>query len=176
MRSKQEVTRGVHVPLFHESVYGGTYLASRSRMTKHHFRAMRHSVTTSKRNDNLIVVEEIIKPRVVFDCTLSYLTWSKRRLLDHNYFTRTSRRRCDRDDLKDTAKGELLYEHIQQARLLRIQRRIVGPPLSIAPTTLDRRPALAFNRTMPMKDPDWLEWARELQAIAQIGLTFCRDP
>src|SRR3984957_19038371 len=29
---------------------------------------------------------------------------------------------------------------------------------------------------MPMKDPDWLVWARELQAIAQIGLTFCREP
>jgi ADP-ribose pyrophosphatase YjhB (NUDIX family) len=29
---------------------------------------------------------------------------------------------------------------------------------------------------MPIKDPDWLAWARELQAIAQIGLTFCRDP
>ena len=29
---------------------------------------------------------------------------------------------------------------------------------------------------MPMKDPDWLVWARELQAIAQTGLTFCRDP
>ena len=29
---------------------------------------------------------------------------------------------------------------------------------------------------MPMKDPDWLAWARELQAIAQTGLTFCRDP
>jgi hypothetical protein len=29
---------------------------------------------------------------------------------------------------------------------------------------------------MPMKDPDWLAWARELQAIAQIGLAFCRDP
>jgi hypothetical protein len=29
---------------------------------------------------------------------------------------------------------------------------------------------------MPMEDPDWLTWARELQAIAQIGLTFCRDP
>ena len=27
-----------------------------------------------------------------------------------------------------------------------------------------------------MKDPDWLAWARELQAIAQTGLTFCRDP
>jgi ADP-ribose pyrophosphatase YjhB (NUDIX family) len=27
-----------------------------------------------------------------------------------------------------------------------------------------------------MEDPDWLVWARELQAIAQIGLTFCRDP
>ena len=27
-----------------------------------------------------------------------------------------------------------------------------------------------------MKDPDWLEWARELQAIAQTGLMFCRDP
>jgi hypothetical protein len=32
------------------------------------------------------------------------------------------------------------------------------------------------NRAMPMKDPDWLAWARELQAIAQIGLAFCRDP
>jgi hypothetical protein len=29
---------------------------------------------------------------------------------------------------------------------------------------------------MPMKDPDWLGWARELQAIAQTGLMFCRDP
>jgi hypothetical protein len=29
---------------------------------------------------------------------------------------------------------------------------------------------------MLMKDPDWLGWARELQAIAQTGLTFCRDP
>jgi hypothetical protein len=29
---------------------------------------------------------------------------------------------------------------------------------------------------MPMKDPDWLAWARELQAIAQTGLMFCRDP
>jgi Hydrolase of X-linked nucleoside diphosphate N terminal len=29
---------------------------------------------------------------------------------------------------------------------------------------------------MLMKDPDWLVWARELQAIAQIGLTFCREP
>jgi ADP-ribose pyrophosphatase YjhB (NUDIX family) len=25
-------------------------------------------------------------------------------------------------------------------------------------------------------DPDWLAWTRELQAIAQIGLAFCRDP
>ncbi len=29
---------------------------------------------------------------------------------------------------------------------------------------------------MPMSDPDWLIWARELQAIAQTGLTFTRDP
>ncbi len=29
---------------------------------------------------------------------------------------------------------------------------------------------------MPTKEPDWLAWARELQAIAQTGLTFCRDP
>jgi ADP-ribose pyrophosphatase YjhB (NUDIX family) len=29
---------------------------------------------------------------------------------------------------------------------------------------------------MPIEDPDWLVWARELQAIAQTGLTFCRDP
>ena len=27
-----------------------------------------------------------------------------------------------------------------------------------------------------MKEPNWLEWARELQAIAQTGITFCRDP
>ena len=27
-----------------------------------------------------------------------------------------------------------------------------------------------------MKDPDWLLWARELQAIAQTGLEFCQDP
>ena len=36
--------------------------------------------------------------------------------------------------------------------------------------------APASNRAMPMKEPDWLVWARELQAIAQTGLTFCRDP
>ena len=29
---------------------------------------------------------------------------------------------------------------------------------------------------MAMKEPDWLEWARELEAIVQTGLTFCRDP
>jgi Hydrolase of X-linked nucleoside diphosphate N terminal len=33
-----------------------------------------------------------------------------------------------------------------------------------------------LNRAVPMKDPDWLEWARESQAIAQTGLMFCRDP
>jgi hypothetical protein len=27
--------------------------------------------------------------------------------------------------------------------------------------------ALASNHAMLMKEPDWLEWARELQAIAQ---------
>jgi ADP-ribose pyrophosphatase YjhB (NUDIX family) len=37
-------------------------------------------------------------------------------------------------------------------------------------------PAAASNNAMAMKEPDWLEWARELQAIAQTGLTFCRDP
>ena len=25
-------------------------------------------------------------------------------------------------------------------------------------------------------EPDWLLWAREIQATAQIGLTFCKDP
>ena len=29
---------------------------------------------------------------------------------------------------------------------------------------------------MPTKDPNWLAWARELQAIAQIGLTFSQSP
>lgn len=29
---------------------------------------------------------------------------------------------------------------------------------------------------MPTSEPDWLTWARELQAIAQTGLTFTRDP
>ncbi len=29
---------------------------------------------------------------------------------------------------------------------------------------------------MQTEDPDWLAWARELQAIAQTGLTFNRDP
>jgi ADP-ribose pyrophosphatase YjhB (NUDIX family) len=29
---------------------------------------------------------------------------------------------------------------------------------------------------MSISDPDWLIWARELQAIAQTGLTFSRDP
>jgi ADP-ribose pyrophosphatase YjhB (NUDIX family) len=37
-------------------------------------------------------------------------------------------------------------------------------------------PAAASNNAMAMKEPNWLEWARELQAIAQTGLTFCRDP
>jgi ADP-ribose pyrophosphatase YjhB (NUDIX family) len=27
-----------------------------------------------------------------------------------------------------------------------------------------------------MTEPDWLAWAREVQAIAQVGLTFCREP
>ncbi|HET9018458.1 MAG TPA: NUDIX hydrolase N-terminal domain-containing protein, partial [Acetobacteraceae bacterium] len=27
-----------------------------------------------------------------------------------------------------------------------------------------------------MTEPDWLAWAREMQAIAQSGLTFTRDP
>jgi hypothetical protein len=36
--------------------------------------------------------------------------------------------------------------------------------------------APASNHAMLMKDPDWLAWARELQAIAQTGLMFCRDP
>src|SRR4051812_16191954 len=27
-----------------------------------------------------------------------------------------------------------------------------------------------------MTEPDWLTWTRELQAIAQTGLTFSRDP
>ena len=29
---------------------------------------------------------------------------------------------------------------------------------------------------MPMPDPDWLVWAREIQAVAQTGLTFSQDP
>lgn len=29
---------------------------------------------------------------------------------------------------------------------------------------------------MAQSEPDWLTWARELQAIAQTGLTFTRDP
>jgi len=28
----------------------------------------------------------------------------------------------------------------------------------------------------PMQDPDWLLWAREIQAIAQTGLAFSKDP
>ena len=27
-----------------------------------------------------------------------------------------------------------------------------------------------------MREPDWLAWAREVQAIAQVGLTFCQEP
>ena len=27
-----------------------------------------------------------------------------------------------------------------------------------------------------MADPDWLIWAREIQAIAQTGLAFSKDP
>jgi len=27
-----------------------------------------------------------------------------------------------------------------------------------------------------MSEPDWLAWAREVQAIAQVGLTFCQNP
>ncbi|MDB5402258.1 MAG: hydrolase, partial [Rhodopila sp.] len=27
-----------------------------------------------------------------------------------------------------------------------------------------------------MPDPDWLVWAREIQALAQTGLTFSKDP
>jgi ADP-ribose pyrophosphatase YjhB (NUDIX family) len=52
--------------------------------------------------------------------------------------------------------------HVAQCQSMR--RRLTGAP------------APASNRAMPMKEPDWLGWARELQAIAQTGLTFCRDP
>ena len=31
-------------------------------------------------------------------------------------------------------------------------------------------------KTMNNSEPQWLPWARELQALAQIGLTFSRDP
>jgi 8-oxo-dGTP pyrophosphatase MutT (NUDIX family) len=44
------------------------------------------------------------------------------------------------------------------------------------PRRLTGAPAAASNNAMAMKEPDWLEWARELQAIAQTGITFCRDP
>src|SRR5271165_984119 len=27
-----------------------------------------------------------------------------------------------------------------------------------------------------MQNPQWLEWARRLQAIAQIGIEYCKDP
>jgi ADP-ribose pyrophosphatase YjhB (NUDIX family) len=40
-----------------------------------------------------------------------------------------------------------------------------------AETSIDRQ-----AHDMTIEDLDWLVWARELQAIAQIGLTFCRDP
>jgi ADP-ribose pyrophosphatase YjhB (NUDIX family) len=36
------------------------------------------------------------------------------------------------------------------------------------------RPACRGTCTVP--DPDWLLWAREIQAIAQTGLTFSKDP
>ena len=32
-----------------------------------------------------------------------------------------------------------------------------------------------MNEPAP-REPDWLAWAREVQAVAQTGLTFCRDP
>jgi ADP-ribose pyrophosphatase YjhB (NUDIX family) len=44
------------------------------------------------------------------------------------------------------------------------------------PRRLTDAPTTASNRAMLMEEPDWLVWARELQAIAQTGLTFCRDP
>jgi hypothetical protein len=27
-----------------------------------------------------------------------------------------------------------------------------------------------------MQNPQWLQWARRLQALAQTGLTYCKDP
>lgn len=32
------------------------------------------------------------------------------------------------------------------------------------------------QQQIPMPDPDWLAWAREIQAVAQTGLTFSQDP
>ena len=37
-------------------------------------------------------------------------------------------------------------------------------------------PPSRLTHAMQTEDPDWLAWARELQAIAQTGLTFNRDP
>jgi ADP-ribose pyrophosphatase YjhB (NUDIX family) len=41
---------------------------------------------------------------------------------------------------------------------------------------LTLRRSTACNRPMSIDEPDWLVWARELQAIAQTGLAFTRDP
>ncbi|MBV8592292.1 MAG: NUDIX hydrolase N-terminal domain-containing protein, partial [Acetobacteraceae bacterium] len=40
-------------------------------------------------------------------------------------------------------------------------------------------PGLAYFRDRGLtvsRDPDWLAWAREIQAIAQTGLAFTKDP
>jgi len=66
-------------------------------------------------------------------------------------------------------------EHISSARC-RIDGRARPCSVSIRAAALDPRPARGSNRAMASGDPDWLVWARELQAIAQIGLSFSRDP
>ena len=91
-----------------------------------------------------------------------------------------TRRSSALDPLENTIRRERLSAGIQfdGVRAVRFDAAARATPrsASICPATLDRRPAPASNRAMPMKDPDWLAWARELQAIAQTGLTFCRDP
>jgi ADP-ribose pyrophosphatase YjhB (NUDIX family) len=62
-------------------------------------------------------------------------------------------------------------------RLLHLVYRLpvqVSLPIQVGPLT--GTGGTASNHRMPMSDPDWLTWARELQAVAQTGMTFTRDP
>ena len=77
-------------------------------------------------------------------------------------------------------RGRRAGDAAQLTRVLAGRNGAVAAAVCAARTSLqaqlDPRSDAELNRAMPNEDPEWLAWARELQAIAQTGLTFSRDP